>query len=159
RTAGDDRRELVRDLLATWADGRVKLYLIHRALELRRADPDLFTAGGYRPLPAAGARAEHALAFARLAAPDIAARVAPVIAVAPRLTARLAGLGGPAPVGPDAWGDTWLPLDEPALAVRYRDVLTGAVLEPERRGEQMGLALARVLSEFPVALLHRADGA
>ena len=42
-----------------------KFFVTHRLLELRRAHPDLFTRGSYRPLTVRGKRAENAIAFAR----------------------------------------------------------------------------------------------
>ncbi len=42
-----DRTELARSLLATKEDGRLKLYVIHQALEYRRQHPRLFAAGTY----------------------------------------------------------------------------------------------------------------
>ncbi|MDP9366041.1 MAG: malto-oligosyltrehalose synthase, partial [Chloroflexota bacterium] len=51
---------LARELVATKADGRIKLYLAQRALACRRERPDLFADGEYVPLAARGERAEHA---------------------------------------------------------------------------------------------------
>ena len=52
-------------LLASPYDGRVKLWVILRALALRRAHPDLFAYGDYRPIPVSGTHADHVVAFAR----------------------------------------------------------------------------------------------
>ncbi|MBK5958793.1 malto-oligosyltrehalose synthase [Rhodoplanes elegans] len=52
-------------LAASWTDGRIKLALTHRLLELRRALPAVFADGGYAPLPVEGPQAGHVLAFAR----------------------------------------------------------------------------------------------
>jgi maltooligosyltrehalose synthase len=50
------------DVLASWRDGRLKTLVVHRALEARRRDPELFARGGYRPLDAG----PEVLAFARV---------------------------------------------------------------------------------------------
>jgi len=50
-----------RELVASWRDARLKALVVHRALEARRRDPDLFLRGGYRPLDAG----PEVLAFAR----------------------------------------------------------------------------------------------
>jgi (1->4)-alpha-D-glucan 1-alpha-D-glucosylmutase len=136
----EDRAALAHDLWQTREDARVKLFVVREALALRRACPALFAAGGYRPLEARGALAEHVCAFARVAA-DAAA-----VTVVPRLLARR---GGDAPaLGPDGWPDT--ALEMPAeVGRRFTNVLTGETLEGE------ALPLGRVLSRFPVALLRR----
>jgi malto-oligosyltrehalose synthase len=38
--------------LDAWRDGRIKQFVIHRLLTLRRAEPDLFSAGSYEPIDA-----------------------------------------------------------------------------------------------------------
>lgn len=146
--AGDDRRALVGDLLATSDDGAIKLYLTHGALELRRGHPDLFERGEYRPLQASGARAEHAVAFARTYGADA------VVTVVPRLVASLIGGVELMPIGEGIWSDTWLVLPEEEGRV-YRNRLTGELLTVEARGGQAGLSVADVLGLAPVALLER----
>ena len=82
------------------ATGAAKLWLVSRALRLRRDRPELFT--GYAPLRASGPAADHVVAFDRGGA----------ITVATRLPARLPRAGG--------WRDTTLTLDND-----HTDVLTG----------------------------------
>jgi (1->4)-alpha-D-glucan 1-alpha-D-glucosylmutase len=55
----------VETLLRDWADGRIKLHVLRRALQLRRALPLLFARGSYEPLEVRGERSEHAVAFLR----------------------------------------------------------------------------------------------
>jgi len=80
--------------------GAAKLWLVSRALRLRRDRPDLFT--GYAPIRALGPAGDHVVAFGRGGA----------VTVATRLPVRLARDGG--------WRDTTL-----ALAAPHTDVLTG----------------------------------
>lgn len=47
----------------SYTEERAKLLVVSRALRLRRDRPELF--GGYRPLPASGAAADHVVAFDR----------------------------------------------------------------------------------------------
>ncbi|HET9440128.1 MAG TPA: hypothetical protein VFO52_08150, partial [Longimicrobiales bacterium] len=54
-----------RDLLTSWSDGRIKLYLTWIGLQLRRQNPGLFMEGEYIPLLARGPQADHVIAFAR----------------------------------------------------------------------------------------------
>ncbi len=132
------RRDALRSLddatpesvLARAGEGLPKLWLISRALELRRSRPAELGAGAaYRPLAAEGPRASHAFAFARADA---------VIAVAPRLVLRLARTGG--------WSSTRLALP----AGGWRNVLDG-----EQYDGGAAVRLATLLHRFPVALLER----
>ncbi len=108
--------------------GAVKLLVTASVLRTRRYRPEVFT--DYRPLPAEGPAAEHAVAFAR--SPSL-------VAVATRLPVGLARRGG--------WAETVLPL--PDAATDWYDVITGEAVD--------GWAprLAGVLARYPVALLVR----
>lgn len=60
-------RSAVRALCERWRDGAIKLFVTHKGLLLRRADPDLFVGGEYHPLVVTGENSEHLCAFARRA--------------------------------------------------------------------------------------------
>jgi (1->4)-alpha-D-glucan 1-alpha-D-glucosylmutase len=141
--------DLARSLVAAKEDGRVKLYVTHRALDCRRRRPRLFRDGAYVPLEAQGTRREHVVAFARCLAAET------VIVVVPRFLARLR-LTGP-PLGPPVWAGTWIGLPEEWAARRYRNVLTGEDVEVTTREGRHGLALEAIFGSFPVALLEAAD--
>jgi (1->4)-alpha-D-glucan 1-alpha-D-glucosylmutase len=146
-----DSSALATELLASWPDGVVKLYVIHRALTLRRARSRLFGVGAYVPLAAVGARGEHVVAFARCGEGEAA-----IVAV-PRLSARLTGLDGGWPLGEETWGETWLSLGDAGLAGTYRDRFTGRRLQTEPRDGVPGIPLGALLEILPVALLERED--
>ena len=59
--------ELARTLLAGKEDGRIKLYVTHRGLDLRRQHPRLFQEGAYLPVEARGTRRDHVVAVGRRA--------------------------------------------------------------------------------------------
>jgi (1->4)-alpha-D-glucan 1-alpha-D-glucosylmutase len=132
------RRELLNELAglsvpeaAALAIGRMdeglpKLWLVHRALELRLDRPKSFGAvAGYRPLEVTGKMAEHAVAYLR--GED-------VVTVVPRLTLTLGR----------AWQSAAVALPEGV----WMDWLTGAV----HRG---WVEVEALLKDFPVALLVR----
>src|SRR5205085_7020818 len=114
RLAGGDRPGLCKELLATSTDGRVKLYVTHAALVYRREHPQLFDAGGYRPLRAIGRRRRHVCAFARDREGEAA------IVVAPRLGVRLTGGAEAWPRGRVAWRETWLGVRREGVGRRVR---------------------------------------
>ena len=106
-----------------------KIRVVTAALGLRRTRPDTFLRGGYHPVLAAGAAADHMVAFRR--GDDV------LVAVT-RWTVHLEQNG---------WGDTVVRLPDGS----WTDALTGALVT--------GTVLAADLfAELPVALLERADG-
>jgi len=134
----------VHAMLAAPHDGRLKLWVISRALALRREYPELFARGEYVPIDVAGERARHAVAYARRQ------KSSGIIAVAGRLFASLGLEQGVAPVGENAWDNATLSLDFLPPATQLYDVLTGAA----HQASADGLALARVFAAVPVALLR-----
>jgi (1->4)-alpha-D-glucan 1-alpha-D-glucosylmutase len=146
-----DLTALCTELLEHWADGRVKLYLTHRALTLRRERARLFGAGEYRGLAPGGRHADHVVALARVDGTDA------VIAAVPRLTARLAGLTGRFPVGEPAWEHTWIALPDDLAGV-YRDRFSGLTVATERYDGVTVLSVPALFAHFPVALLAREGG-
>ncbi len=144
--AAPDRAALAHELVKSWTDGRVKLFVIHEGLAVRRAHRALFEGGAYRPLDCRGAWSEHVCAFARTAG-DAAA-----VTIIPRLLARR-GVDA-LPLGPEYWADTRLELPR-ELAGRYTNALTGESVEIVQAGDGAALPLADVLTAFPAALLLR----
>jgi (1->4)-alpha-D-glucan 1-alpha-D-glucosylmutase len=105
-----------------------KIRIVKAALRLRRARPETFLRGGYHPVLAAGAGADHVVAFRR--GDDVLAAVV-------RWTVRLAETG---------WGDTVVAVPEGS----WTDVLTGRALTGP-------VPAAELFAELPVALLERSD--
>ncbi len=135
----DARLPLLRELRDTVTDGRIKLFLTHQALSVRRDYHDLFLYGDYQPLAVSGRREQHLLAFARHHERGWAVSVAPRFAVSLVRENQL-------PLGAEVWEDTTVTL--PAGPSQWRDLLTGTTI-PARDRQQA----ADILSEFPVALL------
>jgi (1->4)-alpha-D-glucan 1-alpha-D-glucosylmutase len=147
RSAASDLVALARELVARWEDGRIKLYVIHRALGCRRRSPELFQAGEYLPLRAGGAAAEQIVAFARRRASGAA------LVVVPRLTAALTENGVRLPLGADIWQDTWVEIPREFPPEAYTNVLTGTTLRVTAGNGRL-LQVADVLADFPIALLE-----
>jgi (1->4)-alpha-D-glucan 1-alpha-D-glucosylmutase len=116
------------DLPAIGIDGAAKLLVTTRALRIRRDHPELFTR--YLELEATGSAADHVVAFDRGGA----------VTIATRLPIGLGRVGG--------WGDTLVH----AVPVERVDLLTGRHVPADR-----GIALADLLTTYPVALLVPAD--
>jgi (1->4)-alpha-D-glucan 1-alpha-D-glucosylmutase len=129
-----ERLALCRQLLAGFADGAVKLYVIHTVLGVRARFRDVFLRGDYEPILGG----EHVVAFAR------ANGGGRLVVVAPRLVFRLTRGARPWPIG-QVWGEQTLNLPPGS----YRDAFTGAV----HTAAEEPVALAGLLADFPLALL------
>jgi (1->4)-alpha-D-glucan 1-alpha-D-glucosylmutase len=132
------------ELLEHWRDGRIKQAVLHRALRLRAAKPELFAEGAYQALTVEGPLAANVLAFARTH------RGEAVLAVVTRLCSGILGESG-VPRAPAAvWRGTELVLPREGTKRAWRDALTGATLA----GGNDRLPLEEVLAALPVALLE-----
>jgi (1->4)-alpha-D-glucan 1-alpha-D-glucosylmutase len=138
---------LSRELLTRWEDGRIKLYVAHRALRCRRQSAELFHAGDYVPLRTTGASADRVVAFARRRATRV------VLTVVPRLTAAVTDGGARLPVGPEVWQDTCVELPPEWSAAHYTNVFTGAAMNATAHDGRR-LRVGSVLADLPVALLE-----
>jgi (1->4)-alpha-D-glucan 1-alpha-D-glucosylmutase len=146
--AGDSLNGLARELIDAPADGRVKMYVLHRTLPYRRAHRRLFCEGDYQPLDLAAEHRDNACAFARSLDRQR------IIVIVPRLLARLIDHPQRLPVG-DLWRDTYVSLPNDDRGARYRDLYTGETLNVQEQGDSAFLTLAAVFKDFPVALLER----
>jgi (1->4)-alpha-D-glucan 1-alpha-D-glucosylmutase len=106
-----------------------KIRVVKAALQLRSARPHSFLWGGYHPILAAGAAADHVVAFLR--GDDVLVTVS-------RWTVHLEQSG---------WGDTVIPIPEGS----WTDTLTGSMANGS-------VAAAELFADLPVALLERTDG-
>ncbi|GGL13306.1 malto-oligosyltrehalose synthase [Deinococcus radiotolerans] len=133
---GEGSLALARRLLDSFEDGSVKVLVTRAALAARAAHPELLREGTYQPLD--GGR--HVLAFARQRGHER------LVTVAPRLTFTLTRERTPWATG-EVWGTRQVTLP----AGTYTNLLTGERLRA--RGSRT--PLAKVLEDFPLALLRR----
>lgn len=127
------------DALANWRDGRLKQAMIARTLALRRALPELFMHGDYRPVTIDGPWSKHVIAFTRTL--DDAYLVVAV----PRLSADLLIKDDAVMLNSAILKGAFLRL--PADAI-WHDALApdGPPIEGQR------VALQQIFSRLPVAL-------
>ncbi len=146
---------LINEIFSTKEDGRIKLFLIRRALEARREKLDVFQKGSYVPLEVGGSFKDHVIAYARKlhATESLSPRTRAkadnnswVIAVAPRFLTNLVR-EDEYPVGRQVWQDTHIILPEHAPAA-WKDAITAQLISSGKI-----LFTRDVLRHFPVALL------
>jgi len=122
----------VAELVASMADGRIKLYLTRQVLRLRRDVPGLFTSGEYVPIQARGPRMANVFAFQR----RVGAKNA--VAVVPRLISQV--------TESNAWRGSVLQVSD--CRGPMRNVFTGETVDVSGP-----VAVEQVLKKFPVGLL------
>ncbi len=132
-------QEVTRDL----GDGRIKLWTMARALELRQAQHELFRHGDYIELRADRDYEQHLIGFARQAR-DTGETV---LAMVPRFAYTLAGGKAALPLG-DIWGKAKIALPN-GVHGRFRNVFTDEIID----ASSGALNLAEVFATYPVALL------
>jgi (1->4)-alpha-D-glucan 1-alpha-D-glucosylmutase len=137
------RLALAREVTAGLAhgDARAKLWLLHEALRLRRAHPELLHEGEYVPLAVEGEHAAHAVALARVRGDER------LVCVVPRLVLQLFDRAARGAASGIAWRGR-VPLPS-SLRGPLRNVVTGQRVTP-REG---GITLGELFADFPVALL------
>ena len=126
------------ELLGTWPDGRIKMFLTQRALRFRSEHVDLFQKGSYLPLRTTGEFAPNCIGFARQLDRTT------VVVIAPRLSSQVAF----PPIG-GRWKDTAIELPDGFPLERWREALTGRELWIKNRQ----IALADAMSVFPFAMI------
>jgi (1->4)-alpha-D-glucan 1-alpha-D-glucosylmutase len=135
-----DVLKLMAALLASKEDGRIKLFLIQRALAARNARATIFQNGDYLPLQAEGKRRNHVIAFARRD------ENAWAITATPRFLTELIE-DGEYPFGERVWEDAHLVIPEDAPTL-WKNAITAQALTGEGR-----LRVSEIFQHFPAALL------
>ena len=135
-----DSEEAVRNLIEHWHDGRIKLYLIRKAIRFRRDHADLFRDGDFVPLQSAGPYSRNVAAFIRRSGNGWA------LAAVPRWLSQVPAKSK----GRFNWEDTRivLPSDSPA---EWNDILTHTQFRSKNESGQQYLMVNDLFQKFPVA--------
>jgi (1->4)-alpha-D-glucan 1-alpha-D-glucosylmutase len=126
------------ELMQTWADGRIKLYLTKHILRLRREHADLFDRGEYLSVHTSGTFAQSCVSFVRRLDKDW------IAVIAPRLSSRI----GFPPTG-EVWEDTAIELPETLSLKDAHDLFTCRPMRQRKRQ----VVLRDVLSVLPFAVI------
>jgi (1->4)-alpha-D-glucan 1-alpha-D-glucosylmutase len=139
-----DNPAMASDLLEHWLDGRIKLYVIWKALGCRRERPTLFRKGEFLPVEVIGDRSEHVISFLRQYEEE------QILVVVPRWVVNLTNLD--TLVLHEFLGGTKLklPLASPHS---WRNVFTARTIEAKPEGGNQIISAGELLNNFPVALL------
>ena len=143
---GTHIKEARRGFVEHWQDGKIKLYLIRKALRFRRDHGDLFHEGEFVPLQVAGCHSENVIAFLRRT-PS-----ASTLVVLPRWLCRIADKSGSLPARID-WCDTHIVLPPPSPR-NWKSILAPTELASQDRQTGACLMLNDLLNDFPVAFFQ-----
>jgi len=146
REAARDPLALTKELFERPDDGRIKMYVMCRALGWRRNHAGLFREGAYVPLAGAGRRGRHVIAFGRGWSEHH------VIVAAGRFFTGF-GMLPQGAAGESAWSDTFLSVPPNLLQEYYLDLFTGQTIHAyyERDGQQ--LCISEIFAHMPVSML------
>ncbi len=141
--AGADGPPLA-EWLEHWPDGRIKLHVASTLLRARRSDPSLWLDGEYVPLEVETTVDATAVAFARRTDAGAAA-----VVLAGVRTARLPGAW---PIG-SVWATSRVLLPGDLPGGPWRDLISGAVINPTETASERWFFLAQAWQQLPVAVL------
>jgi malto-oligosyltrehalose synthase len=142
RIAALDTDQLSPALAATWRDGRVKQWVIRRALGVRQSMPALFARGAYYAVDVTGPAAAHVVAFMRSLGDTHC------LVVAPRLPGRLLAGDDSIVMPTKVWQGTELQL--PAALIGHK--LRNTFVDTRVALHHGSMPLAEVFATFPAAL-------
>jgi (1->4)-alpha-D-glucan 1-alpha-D-glucosylmutase len=147
RESAEGPLKIIAELMEKWQDGRIKMFLIYKALQFRGANQLIFENGEYLVIEAKGQKAANVCAFA------LRSESMTVLVITPRFLTELAPMIGQRQFNDEVWADTHVvvPIDE--AGTKYRNVFTGEGVTAINHDGQTGLRLAEVFRYFPVALL------
>jgi (1->4)-alpha-D-glucan 1-alpha-D-glucosylmutase len=138
---------LAMKLVESRRDGRIKMFVMNRALAARAAQRAVYERGDYVALQTAGGRRDCLFAFARRDGATSA------ITCVPRLVTTLTDEAGSPPLGRSVWSDTRIDLPRDLSGQAFRHVFTGATIHAESAAGGTSIAAAALFEHFPVALL------
>ena len=138
---------LLRSLLDCWCNGRIKLFLIWRALRFRRGHASLFHEGEFLPLEASGCNARNVISFIRRAGSKS------VLVAVPRWLSQL-------PAGRQTlqfdWCDTRLALP-PGSPRQWKNILTNGEVQGLSQNDGMSISATDLFAQFPVAFFESSE--
>jgi (1->4)-alpha-D-glucan 1-alpha-D-glucosylmutase len=137
--AQTDILKLIDELFSSKENGKIKLFITYKALQVRKQNLAVFQKGNYQPLEVSGKFKDHIIAFARNDGNTT------IITIVPRF---LTNLVQPQeyPLGKQ-WHDTCLHLPS-KVPLAWQDAITNQMIQADGT-----VQIGEVLKYFPVALL------
>ncbi len=141
--------EFAKELTINKDNGKIKLYLMYKTLNYRKANREIFERGEYSPLEAMGEKATNVCSFVRKFGNST------VLVVAPRFITRLIQQPENLPFGKEVWKDSVIIVPHEETEKKYRNIFTGEVVTTIPHKEATILYLSEIFTHFPVALMEK----
>jgi len=145
KRSNKDALRFSRELVQRWHDGRIKLYLIWKTLNLRRRYPRVLLDGQFLPMRIIGGKEDNLIAYVRRSGENW------ILTVVPRWLARANG-----PLTGSESRAFWLhsKIGVPGNAPQsWLNVLTGETVKTRQMKRGPCLCLPDIFKNFPVAVL------
>ena len=139
--------ELLQQFIHHPEDGRLKLFITLKTLQIRKKLDQLFFEGSYRPLASQGDKKNNIVSFTR----SIGNKT--VIVIAGRFFTFLMNNDEPK-IQSNIWQNTQLILPPELSKCKFRHLFTGELITPNHDEKQPILQLSEVLHVIPLALLE-----
>ena len=130
-----DILQLIKELIATKENGKIKLFLTYQLLTARKKYSEIFQNGDYQEIEVIGKHKDSIVAFSR------SYEDKSIVAIVPRFLTGIINLGQ-LPLGIEVWSDTSLKLADKD----WQNLIDGQTIAGET-------AVGKILQNFPVALL------
>lgn len=138
---------LITSLTEHWQDGRIKLFLLQKAIRFRRGNAVVFQEGEFLPLETQGECRQNVVCFMRRRNGQ------QILVAVPRWLSKLASVEDR---GKPQWHDTEVVLPKKS-SVRWQSIITGhevTIQEGERQSFEGSLGVPDLFAHFPVALFR-----
>jgi (1->4)-alpha-D-glucan 1-alpha-D-glucosylmutase len=148
-----DHTKLAQDLIATRVDGKIKLYVLSKALRFCHEQRELFVGGEYIALKVVGKRERNAVAFLRKS------NGKSFIVVAGRFFTELMQDAGAenSKLEDMDWGDTEVLLPKEASSEVWKDLFTQKEIRVVEEGENRKLRVSELFQILTVSMLSQPD--
>ena len=122
------------------SDGKIKLYMTYKSLQIRNENAEIFNEGNFIPIETGGEFKDNIIVFARNFDDNF------VITIAPRFLTSLIEVNS-LPIGADIWKDTFINLNK-FYSTELTNSLTGEKFERKEK-----LLVGNLLKNFPYGLI------
>lgn len=140
--------KLINELTVNKDNGKIKMYLIHKSLNFRKNNRELFERGEYLTLETMGERANNVCAFARRAGNRRS------LTVVPRFLTELVSPEGIFPLDAER-KDSFIVIPFVEIGAMYRNIFTDEIVTAKNYEDATALKLSEIFLNSPVALLER----
>ena len=136
----EDNISYLQNLLSNPSDGKIKLYMTYKSLEVRNVNLEIYNEGNFIPVETGGKFKDNIIAFTRNLEDNS------ITTIAPRFLAALVS-ENELPIGTDIWKDTYIKLDKVKSDI-LKNNLTGEAIERKDK-----VLVGELFKNFPYGLI------